>query len=80
MYRVSLFRPILLYVNYDHEGRFEEVRARCFTLIVFLVSCDYWCSLALQCVIVVYPDHTHLLFCGVAHIKLSAQMVLKINM
>ena len=44
-----------------------EYRADCFTLIVFLVSCDGWCPVALpqcacvclQCDIVVFPGHTH---------------------
>ena len=42
----------------------------CFALIVLLVYCDCWCSVALpqgawvglQCVIVVFYDHTNLLF------------------
>ena len=45
--------------------------AGCLTSIVFLVSCDCYCSVALphgavtglQCVIVILPNHTHLLFC-----------------
>ena len=50
-------------------------RAGCFTLFVFLVSCAsvalphgaLGCQLGLQCVIVVFSDHTgtHLLFLGV---------------
>ena len=47
-----------------------EERAGCFTLLVFLASCECCCSVALltmlrvgiQCVIVVLPDHTHLPF------------------
>ena len=49
-----------------------EKRAGCFTLIVFMISGDCLCSVAgsssravpwdgLQCVIVVFPDNTHLL-------------------
>ena len=43
-----------------------EERADCFTLIVFLVFCDCYCSAALShgavgwCVVVVFPDHTHI--------------------
>ena len=50
-----------------------EDRAGLFTLIVLLMSCDCSCYVisvflavpwfGLQCVIVVFPDHTHLLFC-----------------
>ena len=46
-----------------------EERACCFTLIVFPMSCDYHCSdalaygaVGLQCVIVVFSDHTHVPF------------------
>ena len=45
-----------------------EERAGCFALFVFLVSCDCCVALlhvprvCLQSVIVVFPDHTHLLF------------------
>ena len=47
-----------------------EERAGCSNLIVFLISRDCKCSVALPhgamgwstCVIVVFPDHTHLLF------------------
>ena len=46
-------------------------RADCFTLFVFLVYCDCKCSVAflevpwvaLRCVIMVFPDLTHILFC-----------------
>ena len=46
-----------------------EKRAVCFTLVFLLMSCDCNCSAALPhgamcwsavCVIVVFPDHTHL--------------------
>ena len=49
----------------------EEERAGCFALIVLRMSCYCKCSVALlhtvpwvslQCVIVVFPDYTHLLF------------------
>ena len=41
----------------------------CFAIIVLHMYCHYKCSVAvslvgLQCVIVVFPDHTHLLFNG----------------
>ena len=46
----------------------QRERAGCFALIVFMVSCECYCSLAalpplvgLLFVIVVFPDHTHLL-------------------
>ena len=48
----------------------EEERAGCFAFIVFRMSC--YCNVpwlfltmpwaGLQCVVVVFPDHTHLLF------------------
>ena len=46
-----------------------KIRAGCFTLFDFLMPCDFYCSVAtprgtmgcLQCVIVVFPDHSHLL-------------------
>ena len=48
---------------------YGEERAGCFTLIVFLMGCDcvLWLFhmipwVGLQCVIVVFPDHTHCLF------------------
>ena len=46
----------------------EEDRAGCFTVIVFLMSCLLWLFLmvplvgGLQCVIVVFPDHTEKIF------------------
>ena len=48
----------------------EEERAGCFTLAVFLLSCDFWCSVSLprgpcvglQCVIMTFPGHAYLLF------------------
>ena len=48
----------------------EKERAGCFVLIAFLQYCACYCSVAvppgpwidLQCVIVVFPDHTHLPF------------------
>ena len=48
----------------------REEKAGCFALIVFMVPCGYWCSVAFPhgdivwsaVVIVVFPDHTHLLF------------------
>ena len=43
----------------------EEERADCFALIVFLMP---W--VGLQCVIVVFPDHTHLHF--KMHVKVDA--------
>ena len=47
---------------------FSEERAGCFTLVAFLMSC--WCSVVLifdtmsclQCVIVVFSNHTYLHF------------------
>ena len=44
--------------------------ASCFALTVFLMACDSQCSVALThvlwvglwCVILVFPDHIHLLF------------------
>ena len=53
----------------------EEERAGYFTLIVFLMFCDCYSVLCvfltlpwvdLQCVIVIFPDQTHLLFTCVA--------------
>ena len=48
----------------------EEERAGCFAFIVLRMSCYCKCSvnllvvpwIGLRCVIVVFPDHTHLLF------------------
>ena len=48
----------------------QEERAGCFAFIVLWMSCYRKCSVALpqvpwvglQCVIMVFPDHTHLLF------------------
>ena len=48
----------------------EEKRAGCLTLFVFLVSRGCYCTVfllavpwvGLQCLLVVFPDHTHLLF------------------
>ena len=48
----------------------EKDKAGCFASIVLQMYCYYKCSVAfltvpwvgLQCVIVVFPDHTHLLF------------------
>ena len=47
-------------------------RAGCFTLFVLLLFCNsssrfLWVSL--QCVIVVFPDHSHLLFLSVLFVK-----------
>ena len=45
-----------------------DARVGCFALIVFLISCYCYVALphgavtGLQSVIVVFPDHTHLLF------------------
>ena len=60
----SSFAIILITIDW-------EERAGYFTLIVFLMSFDYGSSsrwlfltvpwVGLQCVILVYPDHTHLL-------------------
>ena len=64
-----MFCWALLYVHssfYNHL-RGEE-RAGCFTLFIFLVFHDCCVALShdatgcLQFVIVVFPDHTHLLF------------------
>ena len=53
--------PFLFCNHFDGEER-----AGCFTLLVFLVSCDCYFSVdfphCMQCVIVVFPEHTHLLF------------------
>ena len=39
-------------------------RSGCFTIIVFLMSCDcLFLWLVLQCVIVALPDHAHSLLC-----------------
>ena len=48
----------------------EEEKAGCLAIIVLQMYCNYKCYVALphgsvvglQCVIVVFPDHTHLLF------------------
>ena len=48
----------------------EEERAGCFAFVVLRMSCYCICSVALpygavgclQCVIMVFPDHTHLIF------------------
>ena len=43
-------------------------RSGCFTLIVFLMSCDCWFLwFVLQCVIVALPDHALSLFCTLMH-------------
>ena len=55
------------YSSYHLDG---YKRAACFSLIVFLMSCGFECSVSflmvpligLQCVVVVFPDHTHLPF------------------
>ena len=46
-----------------------------FALIVSLMYCDCWCSVTLprfgiQCVIVVFPDHTHKLFSDMGNVWL----------
>ena len=68
----SMFCCALLYVHSSFAiilmGKRERERAGCFTLFVFLVSHN--CCVALphdamgcvQFVIVLFPDHTHLLF------------------
>ena len=64
---VSLFCYALLCVHSSFE---DEEKASCFTFIVLQMSCYCKCSVALphgawvglQCVIVVFHDHTHLLF------------------
>ena len=46
------------------------MRAGCFTLIVYMISCDCYCSVVLPSgamglsavVIVLFPDHTHIRF------------------
>ena len=56
------------FVVFNHLD--EDERAGCFAVIVFWMSCYCTCLVALpQCgvvglqfVIVVFPDHTHLLF------------------
>ena len=60
------FVSILVFCNHLEE----EEKASCFAIIVLQMYCYYKCSVALshsalvclQCVIVVFPDHTHLLF------------------
>ena len=62
---VHCFVSFLVFSRLDGEER-----AVCLTLFVFMVSYDCYCSVALphgalvglQCVIVVFPDHTHLHF------------------
>ena len=52
------------FYSYNHLDRVET------GVIVFLIDCGCWCSVALpdnavlglQCVIVVFPNHTHLHF------------------
>ena len=48
----------------------EENRAGCFTLFFFMASCDCY----LQCVIVVFPDHTQLLFLRSCHIIINVNI------
>ena len=61
---VRYFVPILVLPSSRCNG---DERAGCFALFVLLVSCD-WCvalydtTNCLQFVILVFPDHTHLLF------------------
>ena len=53
-----------------------EESAGCFALTVFLMSCDMQCSVALPHGAVgwsavwgvVFPDHTHLLFCEITQL------------
>ena len=63
----------------DHRD--GETRTGCFALIVFLVSCDCFCSVTLphgalgclHCVIVVFPGHAPLLFKGMNRNSLYTQ-------
>ena len=54
-------------------------RAGCFAIIVIQMYCYYKCPVGLprgamvgmQCVIVVFPDHTHLSFCLSASLHMA---------
>ena len=63
-----------------------EEKAGCFAFIVFHMYCYYKCSgalpvpwVGLQCVIVVYPYHTHLLF-GKGHKFYFTYMIYIVNL
>ena len=65
------YLTIIANLSHHHlEVNGREERSGCFTLFVFLVSCDCYCfwlffmtvRVAMQRVIVVIPDHIHLLF------------------
>ena len=64
LYRFLIFAPLLSSLQE------EEKAAGCFAFIVLKMSCYYGCSVALphcafvglQCVIVIFSDHTYLHF------------------
>ena len=65
----SVFVFVLLCITLFCNHLEEDERAGCLAFIVLQMSCYCKCSVTLphgavclQCVIVVFPDHTHLLF------------------
>ena len=74
-------------LSYHHlEVNGREESAGCFTLLVFLVYCDSYCFMlffivawvAMQCVIIVFPDHIHLLFRRLQCVQIRWSLVMEV--